>query len=148
MESECDNLTQEDGPSCAILVVGREDSFSPLLIDYALGLAFRMGYSIVALNLLEASRREMRRLNSAGGLKEQEALRTAAEKSMLNFQAKAKAGPRGVGFKWEWAMGEMEQVTRQVVEREGNIALVLTEPEYLDEKDRDNISIPTFFYAD
>ena len=142
------NFYLEDIPERerAILVVGVEDGFSDILKDYALGLAGRLGYSIVALNLLEAGKKQMRRFKSESGKRELEAMRDMAREAAEEFAGMAWA--RKVRFKSEWAIGELDKCARDIIAREGNIELTLTEPEYFGESEEDNMSIPTFVYSE
>ncbi|MDH5477283.1 MAG: hypothetical protein OEY50_03030 [Nitrospinota bacterium] len=136
----------EKNKNTALLVVGTEDGFSPMLMDYSLGLAQRLGYSIVALNLFRLGKREMRRYQGEAGEKLLDILRDQARASTEKFGGQA--WTRKVQFKSEWGMGQLDQVTRQIMAREGNIRLVLVEPEYFGESDEKNMSIPTFMYSD
>ncbi|MDH5508955.1 MAG: hypothetical protein OEZ32_01225 [Nitrospinota bacterium] len=137
---------EEPGRSRAILVVGTEEGFSSMLVDYALGLAGRMGYSIVALNLLEADKREMRRYHGETGKRELETMQKMAQAAAEDFGGKAWA--RKVAFKSEWTMGELDKCAQDILAREGNIELALTEPEYFGDSDGEYKSIPTFMYSE
>jgi len=139
-------LARKTDQSRAILVVGTEEGFSGMLVDYALGLAGRMGYSIVALSLLEADKRGMRRYHGETGSRELEVMQKMAQAAAEDFGGKAWACK--VAFKSEWAMGQLDKCAKDILAREGNIELVLTEPEYFGESDEDNMSIPTFMYSE
>ncbi|MDH4184172.1 MAG: hypothetical protein OEV92_08120 [Nitrospinota bacterium] len=133
------------GMNDTLLVIGTEDGFSPLLVDYSLGLAQRMGYSILAVNLLLAGKRKKHHLLSERGRQEMEKFRASAHSSAQAFEEKALA--MNVKFCSSCAVGELDAAAREIMEREGNIDLALVEPEYLAEEEDGRLSIPAFTFT-
>ena len=133
------------GMKSTLLVIGGETSFSPLLADYSLGLAKRMGYSILAVNLLEADKRKIHYLKGESGKSEMENFHRAASMSASEFGIMAKA--EGAPFRADCAVGRLDDIAREISEREGNIDLILVEPDYLFEEDQEHLSIPAFIFS-
>lgn len=128
-----------------LLVVGFEKEFSGLLMDYSIQMASRMGYSLVALNLLVVTRRRWlfseKAPDEAGG----EDSETIRDQDGGIFARKADEA--NIGFAHLFRAGPLDDVVREVCKERGDIDLVLVEPEFLNIDPEDPFSIPAFSLA-
>ncbi|MFC1813679.1 hypothetical protein ACFL03_13425 [Thermodesulfobacteriota bacterium] len=126
-----------------ILVVGEADQFSDPLIDYAIGLAKRMTYEIIALNCASID---------FGTSKKSEPY----QKEMFkNFQASAANGARvfaaraaeeGIPFQHVVKSGNVESCVRKLERKTSRLQFVLKDLASPMEVVRDT-SIPVFFIS-
>jgi hypothetical protein len=109
-----------------ILVVGREDSFSRPLVDYAVGFAKRMGYEIVAMNCVPF------------GHEAPEVLQPFKEELCREFESRAAEGvgrlirratEEEVAWKHVVKFGSPDQCIREVHDEIRRMEFVLMEPE-------------------
>ncbi len=128
-----------------LLVIGNDETFSSQLMSYALGIASRMGYSILAINLLDASPRMARYLTSSAGSQELETAQLKCERSVKLFHDMAMIS--GIKFDSEFHIGQLETVVKKIYKEKKNIDLALLEPDYLNEDVDGPISIPAFTMA-
>lgn len=122
-----------------ILVVGKENTFSKPVIDYAVGFAERMGYEILAMNVGPVPRDSSETLGSYSDLiceqfkarcnDSVEAFRKACEENEISFKHIVKFGQVDDCIKE--AHGEIKRVE-----------FVITEPESCPEEGR--VAIPVF----
>ncbi len=113
-----------------ILVLGNEDSFAGYLIDYAIDMAERFHYEIIALNALPMSRKIRLLKGFADEIGKQ--FHTNAERAGTLF--KMRAEERGVPFRQEIQLMSEQKAIRYLHKRHGNIEFVLTEPEHLSDE--------------
>jgi len=113
-----------------ILVLGNEDRFADYLIDYAIDMAERFHYEIIALNALPMSRKTRLLKGFADEIGRQ--FQTNAERAGTSF--KEKAEERGVPFRQEIQLMSEQKAIRHLHRQHGNIEFVLTEPEHLSEE--------------
>jgi nucleotide-binding universal stress UspA family protein len=109
----------------SILVLGNEDTFPDYLIDYAVDMAERFDYEIIALNALPMSRKT--RVLSGFADEIGERFRTNAGNAGEVFRKRAEE--RGVRFRQEIELMSEQKAIRHLHKKEDNIEFVLTEPE-------------------
>jgi len=112
-----------------ILVVGHEDSFSRPVIDYALGFAERMGYEIVALNVLHLPK-DSKKVGPYCSLIAKE-FQNTCEESIAEFYREAQE--RGIGFHHVVKVGDPDKCIKEVTDEIRRIEFVISEPEALPE---------------
>ena len=128
-----------------LLVVGYEKEFSEFLMDYSIQMASRMGYSLVALNLLLVTQRRWLFSQTAPGEAENEDIEKISDKSGGTFARKANEA--NIEFEHLFRTGHLDDVVREVCKERGDIDLVLLEPEFLNIDPEDPFSIPAFSLA-
>lgn len=109
-----------------LLVVGREGTFSREVMDYALDMAQRLHYEILALNTAALSG-ETFRLFSASQRKLSQDFRELSEKNVRPFQEKAEA--LGVTFAHTVKFGVRDQAIQEVNREFSNIEFVVSDSE-------------------
>ena len=126
-----------------ILVVGKEDSFSRPLVDYAIGFAKRMQYEIVALNCIPFGHEAAKVLNPY------------QEELQNKFECSAKDGAEflicrskeeGVPVQHVVKFGSMDQCISNLHDEFRRVEFVLTEPEPHRHEGQES-SIPVFCLA-
>ncbi|MFC1836674.1 hypothetical protein ACFL2Q_18440 [Thermodesulfobacteriota bacterium] len=120
-------LTPTEAPRKAksILVLGNEDSFADYLVDYALDMAERFDYEIIALNSLPMNKKT--RLLSRFADEIGEEFRNNAARAGSLF--KGRAEDRGIPFRQEIRLMSEQKAMRRLHKETSNIEFVLTEPE-------------------
>ncbi|MCF8024394.1 MAG: response regulator [Desulfobacteraceae bacterium] len=109
--------------SGVLLVVGNEDTFSNRLINYALEMAQRMSYRLVALSIAPVPETALKRLSMSEGVKEFE------ERARQNAQEFARAAEEhGIPFEHIVRYGEYDAVIEQAAKEYGNVEFVVSEP--------------------
>lgn len=122
-----------------ILTIGRADNFSVELAEYSLGMAKRLGFEIVALNVTDAplslpaeKRAEAAELFRQDSIKNVSALKEMAEKS-------------GVQFSHVVEIGQQDEVINTLHAKYPGMRYVLTEPDAaLIQKSNGKVDIPVF----
>jgi hypothetical protein len=107
-----------------LLVIGNEDTFSRRIIDYALEMAQRMSYRIVALNAAPVPEAALKLLSAANN-KIQE-FEQAARKNAAPFQQAAEKC--NVPFEHIVKFGETDAIIQEVARDYGGIEFVVSEP--------------------
>ncbi len=109
-----------------IIVLGKDYTFSPALKDYAVGLASRLGYEIVAVS---AKHFPSDFLSAGTPFREKlrEDFSTKAKKAAAEFESQAKAA--GVGFQHLIKYGEGMAVIKELQREFKKLEYVLTEPD-------------------
>jgi hypothetical protein len=107
-----------------LLVIGNGETFSRRMIDYALDMAQRMSYSILALNVAPLAEEAVRRFApSSSKIQEFE------EKSRDNAKAfEAAAREAGILFTHAVKFGETDAVIQAVEKEYGPVEFVVSEP--------------------
>jgi predicted alpha/beta-fold hydrolase len=109
-----------------LLVVGREGTFSREVIDYAIEMAQRLSYEILALNTAALSG-ETFRLFSSSHRKLSEDFRALSEKNARPFQQEAERV--GVSFAHVVKFGDRDEAIDEVNREFGNIEFVVSDTE-------------------
>ena len=109
----------------SILVLGNEDTFADYLVAYALDMAERFNYEIIAVNALPMSRKTRLLHGFADEISDR--FQSNARNAGIAFRNKA--GERGVTFHQEIRLMSEEKALRHIHRERGNIEFVLTEPE-------------------
>jgi hypothetical protein len=115
-----------------LLVVGRQGAFSAEVMDYALDMAKRLHYEILALNTAALSG-ETFRLFSASQRKLSQDFRELAQKNVKPFQEKAEN--LGVSFAHMVKFSERDRAIQEVNKEFPNIEFVVSDSE--DERPED-----------
>ncbi|MDY6823416.1 MAG: universal stress protein [Thermodesulfobacteriota bacterium] len=108
-----------------LLVIGKGESFSRRIIDYALEMAQRMSYEILALNIAPVPRETFAFIGPSNGkIKEFE------DRSRENVQAfRQTAEQHGISFRHTVKSGETDAVINELGKEYGTIEFVVSEPE-------------------
>ncbi len=130
----------KDAPS--LLVVSHDDLFSEKLRSHSLDLAIRMGYGIVAMNVMETPRGESLRRETATIA---ERFRWRAEQNIAPFRMLAEG--RGVTLRHVVMEGSVEEAIRDAHRTHGGLELVVSDPASLGEKDLPAESVSVFTLA-
>lgn len=109
-----------------LLVMGREGSFSSEVIDYAIDMARRMSFEIIALNSAPLSCDAFSRLSDSQKKLCQE-FQSISEENALAFQSQAEAN--GIPFTHVVKYDEPEKALANVQKEYGNIEFVISEPQ-------------------
>jgi len=133
------SLVDEPAVKRQILVVGREDQFSEMLVEYALDMAKRLGVEVVALSVtaaplaLPAGRREEAiELFRTNSLKNVEVMQELAAKSKVPFSHMVE-------------IGNPDRVVEKLHAKHPGLRYVLTEPDpEVAEKSKGKVNIPVF----
>ena len=127
-----------------ILVAGTEEGFSEKLVQYALGMAARMDYEIIALNVIPVGRQLFSFLHEKEVAEELE--RRPKDRVRTFEQA---AVDRKIPFRHMVKFGGFDRVIRDLHREVPRIAFVLTEPDRLCEETADSrtTGIPVFCMA-
>ncbi|UCF02566.1 MAG: universal stress protein [Deltaproteobacteria bacterium] len=124
-----------------VLVVGHEDTFSQPVIQYAVGLAERMGYEILALSVSPV-RTESSTLEPYCDMV-CEQFRARSEESTAGFRCACKE--KGISFSHVIKFGEVDQCIKEIHQERFRVEFVVTEPESC--PDEGNVTIPVFCMA-
>jgi len=123
-----------------ILVVGGDDGFSETLMNYAVGMAGRMNYEIVALSVIPVGKRILNLLNEKKVAAE---LKTQTHQMAEAFRAKAEG--KKIPFTHIVKFGPFDRVVKETHKEVKRIAFVLAEPDQV--CDGATGSVPVFCLA-
>lgn len=112
----------------SILVVSRNDRFEPDVVSYAIHLAERLDYAVLAVNVDR----------EAGG----ECFRAASRRSGAQFGELAALC--GVGLEHWIRTGEVGRVIETICQQHRRIGLVVIDSDIYDKERMENIAIPVF----
>ena len=115
---------REEQALTKLLVMGRESSFSKEIIDYALEMAHRMSYDILALNTAPLSC-ETFKLFSSSRNQVCEEFKGMSEKNASLFQEAA--AENGIAFDHIVMFSEPEEALESITKEHRNIAFVVSE---------------------
>jgi hypothetical protein len=121
-----DVAEQPEERPARLLVVGREATFSKEVIDYALEMAQRLSYDILALNTAALSG-DVFRLFSSSHRRLSEDFRALSEKNIRLFQEEAEKA--GVSFDHIVKFGERDEAIEEINKEFGNIEFVVSDSE-------------------
>jgi hypothetical protein len=107
-----------------LLVMGRESTFSQEIIDYALEMAQRMSYEILALNTAPLSC-ETFKLFSSSRNQICEEFKSMSEKNATEFQQAA--AEKGIAFNHIVMFSEPEEALQDLSKENKNIIFVVSE---------------------
>jgi len=114
----------EEQQTMQLLVAGRESTFSKEIIDYALDMAQRMSYDILALNTAPLSC-ETFKLFSSSRNQICEEFKSMSEKNAAMFQQAA--AEKGIAFDHIVMFSEADVALQEVTRNNKNIAFVVSE---------------------
>jgi hypothetical protein len=115
-----------DNASFRLLVVGRESTFSPEIIDYAVEMAQRMSYEILALNSVSLPR-ETFKLFSLSSNKLYQDFRKISEENVRLFREEAEKN--GVAFSHVVKFIEPDDALEEIKKEYDDIEFVISEAE-------------------
>jgi hypothetical protein len=115
---------REEQEPTRLLVMGRESDFSKEIIDYALEMAQRMSYEILALNTAPLSCETFKLFSSSRNQVCQE-FRSMSEKSAGLFQEAA--AEKGIPFNHVVMFSEPEEALESITREHKDIAFVVSE---------------------
>lgn len=107
-----------------LLVVGRESSFSKEIVDYALDMAQRMSYEILALNTAPFSCNTFRLFENSRDQLCEDFKSLSAKNAALFQQA---AAEKGIAFDHIVMFSQTEEALQEVTRKNKNIAFVVSE---------------------
>ncbi|GBD99475.1 hypothetical protein BMS3Abin07_01512 [bacterium BMS3Abin07] len=125
-----------------ILVVGGEEGFSDMLLNYAMGMAERMNYDIVTINAIPVGKRLFSFLND--NIREE--LKSRAEEKVEIFRKEAEK--RNIIFSHTVKFGDPDKSIKEAHKEFKRISFILTEPEHVTGNASSRASIPVFCLAD
>ena len=131
---------EADARPCTILVIGKEDRFSPELMDYAIQMARRLGCRILAVSATDAHMSLPRTHRHAAC----QAFEESATEGLKQFKEQARM--HNVELHQRVCFGNQDDIISQLyLEENGRISYVVTEPdpELVDSTDG-RVSIPVF----
>lgn len=146
VESGAQSLSKGDVPKAhtqrfKILVVGKEDSFSERVMDYAVVLAARLGYDIISMNVDTVAGHSGTFLSPfKKHLREEFGIHAA--KAAEPFREKA--SKKGIGFEHVVKYGDVSKAVTQLHHEHKHIEFVVTEPEPNLEGGDTEVAIPVF----
>ena len=114
---------EEQAPT-KLLVMGRESSFSKEIIDYALEMAHRMSYDILALNTAPLSCETFKLFSSSHNQVCEEFKSMSKENAGLFQEA---AAEKGIAFDHIVMFSEPEEALESITKEHRNIAFVVSE---------------------
>lgn len=135
-------LRREDEERRKILVVGGEEGFSDKLVHYALGMAERMNYEIVAINVVPMGNRLFSMLTE----KVRAELRERTEQGAEAFRRKAEE--KKIPFSHLVKFGDFEKSIKETHKEYKRISFVLSEPEHITDRSSAKSGIPVFCLLD
>ncbi|MGD9334847.1 MAG: hypothetical protein PVJ50_07675, partial [Desulfobacterales bacterium] len=115
---------REEQEPTRLLVMGRESDFSKEIIDYALEMAQRMSYEILALNTAPLSCETFKLFSSSRNQVCQE-FKSMSEKSAGLFQEAA--AEKGIPFNHVVMFSEPEEALESITREHKDIAFVVSE---------------------
>jgi len=124
LHSAAPPVEQKEAKPGLLLVIGNGNRFSQRMIDYALEMAQRMSYPILALNVAPLPR-ETAKLFSPSQSKIQE-FEEIAKKNAHAFQEIAEQS--GISFSHAVKFGETDSVIQEVSREYGPVEFVVSEP--------------------
>jgi len=122
VEAETDSVATEG----RLLVMGRESTFSEEMIEYAIEMAQRMSYEIVALNSAPLSCDSFNLFSTSRNKICQE-FQSISEKHALAFRQRAEA--HGIAFTHRVKFDDPDAALASVQREFGNIEFVISEPQ-------------------
>jgi hypothetical protein len=134
-------LREEEKEKKKILVIGSEEGYSDELIQYALGMADRMNYEIVALNVIPVGKRLFNFL--ADNVRAE--LQSRAQSAAQGFAALA--AEKKIPFTHLVRFGDTDKTVKEVHKEKRRVSFILTEPEAVPESQTYRPSIPVFCLA-
>ncbi|MDD5759113.1 MAG: hypothetical protein PHI06_08525 [Desulfobulbaceae bacterium] len=133
------NMINQAAYGKTILAIGREDTFSPMLSAYTLDMAQRLGFEVLALNIMPIPLA----LTTAKREEEAETFRNKSSKNIAALQAKA--AERGITFAHLVEIGDQDAVVDRLHAKFPGMRYVLTDPDpEISQSVRGKVSIPVF----
>lgn len=118
-----DASTEEHEPA-KLLVMGKESTFSQDIIDYALEMAERLSYDILALNTAPLSCHTFKMFSSSHS-KVCEDFKQLSNKNIRRFREAAEA--QGINFEHVVMFNEAETALASITENDKSISFVISE---------------------
>ncbi|SFM65111.1 universal stress protein [Thermodesulforhabdus norvegica] len=118
-------MARADAEPKKVLVVSHEDCFSRAVVEYALGFAERMGYEIVAMNVLQIADRPETVAPYCSLIEER--FKENAKESVAEFYREAER--RGIPFMHMVKVGPLDKCIKEAVGELKRVEFVISEPE-------------------
>jgi len=125
--------TKKDNKERCLLVASHDNMFSDSAVEYALDMAKRMDYHLIALNAIELEHPVINALSSSRDQICQD-IETAAEKNAADFRTRAEK--RGLSFSHIVNFSEIDQAIEAVQSQYSNIEFVVSASLVQEEEDR------------
>jgi hypothetical protein len=135
--SETLSLPQENRK---ILIVSREARFSESVVNYAVNLAERLGYDLIALNVGSGSTKGL--LQSPYGYFQGEKFKSSAKKAAARIEGRLKT--KGLGFEHLVRFGEVGPAVEALNHEKKRIEFVLNASEISEAEMMGGVSLPVF----
>ena len=135
-------ITEEKNEKAKVLVVGNEERFSRRVLDYTVGLAERMGYEIIALNVSPFAEQSSKLLGSYSE-KLQEQFRAKCEEWATTLRRTCEE--KDIPLTHLVKFGDVDHCIKEVHEEMRRVEFVITEPESCSEDGK--VAIPVFCVA-
>lgn len=145
MTPDIDRFLGGAGYRKSLLVIGRDIGFSLPLQEYALDMAERMGYQIVALNISQLHRLRKMFSERSVDIVDEERRDAAREEGVEAFRQRV--AEREIRFEAIIRSGGLDQVLSELHQERSDIDLIICEPEYVDAEDEGTGSIPVFSFS-
>jgi len=135
-------MAAEEVEKAKVLVVGNGDSFGNPVVDYTVGLAERMGYEIIALNVNPPPAHFSKVLGSHGDRLLYEAFKSKCEQGVAAFRAASQ--DKGIALTHLVKLGDVDECVKEVHQQVRRVEFVITEPESYPEPEHGRVAIPVF----
>lgn len=136
-------MEQVEAEPRKVLVVSHEDCFSRPVVEYALGFAERMGYEIVALNVLQLADKPDAMAPYCNLIEER--FKATAKESVKEFCGEAER--RGIPFSHMVKVGQLEKCIKEAVSELKRVEFVISEPDAHPEVVHNNEQVVIPVYA-
>ncbi len=137
------NLIDGSGFRDKLLVIGKDTQFSAPLIDYAINMSIRMGYSLIAVSfrLYQSKYFSQDRLATSNkGMETPD-----SENGVIAFRKMAETA--GIGFESIYRVGGLKEVVHEIYQERNDIDLTIMDPVYVGGRVDEVHSIPAFSLA-
>ena len=142
LHEHAQNLIREElADKSKVLVVGHEDTFSQPVIQYAVGLAERMNYEILALSVSPVRTESSTLVPYCDMVCEQ--FRARSEENAVRFRRACEE--KGIAFSHVIKFGEVDRCLKEIHEESRRVEFVVTEPESCPADG--SVTIPVFCMA-
>jgi hypothetical protein len=132
-------MAAEEVEKAKVLVVGNEDAFSNAVVDYAEGLAERMGYEIIALSVNPVPANSSKLLGPYGDQLREE-FKSRCEQGVARFRTVCQ--DKGIAFTHQVKLGDVDECIKEIHQEMRRVEFVITEPESCPEDGK--VAIPVF----
>ncbi len=126
LEREAGGAVENVSGDARVIVVGHENTFSPAVMDYAIGFAERMGYEIVALNVGPITKPNTEALGPYCDLVRGQFEEKCKESAQVFKRA---CDEKGIPFRHVVKFGDVDECIREVHDELEKVEFVIADPE-------------------